>query len=1566
MNLLRMVFFALLAGTASGQAPVDDEDKAYQVLKKRLLDKEEAASLPEDLESAIQSLSGRETHEIDPLLEGILRAHPGNWRLHLGVAMAFDKIPHYGGMVEGKFVRGVTDEWKADPLLNVEERDRVRAIQVLLSVRETASRDPSIEETGVIFLWLAHFLGMGRVGGAVWRLHDLTDLKALPESGDPRGFTLQVNWDAGAWRGPTEELDFYSIPPSFEAAKNDGERWRWALQEAARIDPSLADTVLTERLELLERVFDPRAAGEKAWLLGSTDDPTGRVIQSLKEDETLVWSADGIRRIQLPAEHNPLEILKQTKDHGALAQRFQDRGQYARAAECWKKLEGGEADPGADGLRQVTGSLGQLVDPGTFKGKRKALAFRYRNARHVTFVARPVDLPALTEDLLTYLRSPAFEGQEPWNGEGDPLPVKGELEAFLGEPAGTWERSLDPAPDHRDRVIWFEVPLEKPGCYWVTATVDGGQVSGAPWWIPELAIVQTELVDKVHYFVADALTGEPVARAVLSFSGFTPDPDEPGAKLKQASFEKSTDDTGQMTVGRQEQPLETMQWLIQARAPDGRRAALLGIPQIRPVHPPLETAYPDLFVVTDRPFYFPGQVVHLAGWYREAGYEDSAESDLAGKERTLSIHQYGGNLKWEEMTVTTDAFGGFEASWQISPVKGAVDWDSSWGISVDGTGTGAGFEILSGERPGLAVRVEMPAGVRFRGEALKARVRAEDEQGWPVPGVRVRLTVVQSREEQPWYPARPLDWLHGAGSSFQGDEVTGWPGWARWGTPALRPPYSKPIPSELLRDQEILLGDDGTFVLPVDTGALDLPRDGSHIIVAAQVLDPSRTWRPGSASVLVVPEPFRVAVWTTSGQVTAGETAEVQVQAAIADGTPVTGAGKLEVLTLREDPERSAETSLHRIDITLGPDGRAVARLPALGVGQYRLACQVTDGHGQTREGGTVITVEGVGLDPAAVQYDAFHLVPDHHGFQPGKTAGIRFDRRREGGAMLLFLRSKNESDFSAEPQLVHFEGKSTRVSIPLGKELVPSMLIDGLTVMDGEVHTVSKELAVLPENRLLHVDLNTPGKPGVVVLKVTDEHGKPCSGTAVVSVYDEVLDDPERNEPPDIRKQFLNETQNGADLSQTVRTSLLQSFRLKGADAAPVSMVERGWFDQLVPPEGELPAGPPGAGTPEFSGTEWRGDESSPSAMYFGSVEAGRRWSEDQQRKERKMSQSARGPSARWRSMRDREEDQLHWSAGLTVPSSGTVEIPLTLPGRVATWKVQAWVMGQGTRVGQAVTRITVRKDLTLRMRGPRISAGESEGVVEAFVESTLDHPVSVGVELSVRGKSLALAGGEASRTVEVPPGGEVRVEWRMKILEEGPATLTVQATAGDLNDRLETDFLVRSPGGKLTLGPPEDPPASESIALRADNGGWLKVCDQCLEGTEGQPRYALVVTGEGEEPPEDAWFVPARLADGRVTLRHMTTGGMAAVCTGCIPGSSYPGMVLTADQSAKGGIPPSEARFRMVPLGEGKWALQAFDGNYASRCNSCAPSEFEDTVSTHATDSGDPSSQWQVIEKK
>ena len=133
---------------------------------------------------------------------------------------------------------------------------------------------------------------------------------------------------------------------------------------------------------------------------------------------------------------------------------------------------------------------------------------------------------------------------------------------------------------------------------------------------------------------------------------------------------------------------------------------------------------------------------------------------------------------------------------------------------------------------------------------------------------------------------------------------------------------------------------------------------------------------------------------------------------------------------------------------------------------------------------------------------------------------------------------------------------------------------------------------------------------------------------------------------------------------------------------------------------------------------------------------------------------------------------------------------------------------MGQGTRVGQGVTDVVTRKDLIIRLQAPRFFVQTDEVVLSAVVHNYLKTKKKVQVALELDGKCLELipegdkmspkpghpvmlnTGKMHNEPVEVEANGEARVDWRVKVLEEGEAVVRMKALTDEESDAMEQKF--------------------------------------------------------------------------------------------------------------------------------------------------------------------------------
>ncbi len=103
---------------------------------------------------------------------------------------------------------------------------------------------------------------------------------------------------------------------------------------------------------------------------------------------------------------------------------------------------------------------------------------------------------------------------------------------------------------------------------------------------------------------------------------------------------------------------------------------------------------------------------------------------------------------------------------------------------------------------------------------------------------------------------------------------------------------------------------------------------------------------------------------------------------------------------------------------------------------------------------------------------------------------------------------------------------------------------------------------------------------------------------------------------------------------------------------------------------------------------------------------------------------------------------DTAYWNPSLTTDKDGIAEISLTMPENLTAWKVKVWAMGHGTKVGQAETIVTTKKDLLVRLQAPRFFTQKDEVVLSANVHNYLKKEKKVRVVLELGGGTLAALG--------------------------------------------------------------------------------------------------------------------------------------------------------------------------------------------------------------------------------
>ena len=150
---------------------------------------------------------------------------------------------------------------------------------------------------------------------------------------------------------------------------------------------------------------------------------------------------------------------------------------------------------------------------------------------------------------------------------------------------------------------------------------------------------------------------------------------------------------------------------------------------------------------------------------------------------------------------------------------------------------------------------------------------------------------------------------------------------------------------------------------------------------------------------------------------------------------------------------------------------------------------------------------------------------------------------------------------------------------------------------------------------------------------------------------------------------------------------------------------------------------------------------------------------------------------------------DTALWVGALETDADGTALVKLDMPENLTTWRIKVWAMGGGTRVGQGATDVITRKDFILRLQAPRFFVQTDQIVLSAVVHNYLKSAKTAKVSLETD-PAILKPMGETTQSVEVPAGGEKRIDWWVEVVDEGEAKVLMKALTDEDSDAMEQTF--------------------------------------------------------------------------------------------------------------------------------------------------------------------------------
>ena len=1392
---------------------------AYEGFRKLALDPgDDPRLVGHDMDMAIQSLRNLgDLDQVDAFREEVIGVHGQNWRLLQSAAESYLNVEHYGFIVAGKFERG--NKRGGGQVMNATARDRGRAMQLMVQAMPLVNQDEDHAGAADFYLSLARILLNNAGYSEAWRLQALTNLAELPDYDEGWYFS---RGDVGAPVGPDGNPIYYQASKTFEDAASDGERWRWALNQALEMSAQKLNAVRWELAMFCQSQFGEQTMAYYGYWFGrgpASDDDKDEsgtyALNTLAEDETIARLATGIKRFKLPDEFNYLKILQKISDEpqtgygpeslDGLAQIFENRRQYVRASEVWRRAIK-EYGPGSDNYRQrrleqIVGNWGRFENATVqVAAKGATIEFRFRNGKEVHFEAHQIRVGKLLDDVKAYLKSnpPQLDWEKLNIGDlGYRLVQKNQQEYLEDKQAAKWDLELEPREAHFDKRITVTTPLQKAGAYLVTARMEDGNTSQIVVWLSDTVIVKKPLAGKTYCYVADAATGKPIPKANVEFFGYRQRQvgNTNRYTVDTTNFAEFTDADGQVMVGSQDEQNQ-YQWVITARTNKGRFAHL-GFTNIwNAQYYDQEYEATKVFTITDRPVYRPKQTVKFKFWVRHAKYDQEEESSFANQSFMVEIHNPQGE-KVLEKQYQADAYGGFDGEYEL-PVDAQL---GMYQIFVVNQGGGS-FRVEEYKKPEYEVTVTAPTEPVMLGEKITASIEAKYFFGAPVTQAKVKYKVLRTSYSERWYPLAPWDWFYGRGYWWFGYDAAWYPGWKEWG--CMRPiPWwwgQGYQPPEEVANVEVPIGADGKVSVEIDTSvAKELHPDEDHQYqLVAEVVDESRRTIVGQGTVKVARKPFKVFAWVDRGYYRVGDAVRAHFDAHTLNDKPVEGQGKLTLYRVTYAKNEPVEREVRSWDLDTNAQGTATQQLKASAAGQYRLSYKLTDAQGHEIEGAYLFTVMGEGFDGADFRFNHIELIPDKREYQSGEKVQLQINTDRVGSTVLLFVRPAN--GVYLPPQVVRLEGKSTLAEIEVTKKDMPNFFVEAVTIASGQLFSETKEIVVPPEKRILNVAVEPssreykPGEPAEVKVTLTDFFGKPFVGSTVMAIYDKSVEYISGgSNVPEIKDFFWKWRRSHYPQTE----SNLSWYFYNLVKSGDLAMGDLGVFGGSVADELSEEAAPASGNDKAATGAVEKGrmapmaSTAAPGRPGNAMMAEGKQMANLAGQPGGPAPDGGGGADLVQPTVRSNFADTALWAGSLTTDGDGTATVKLDMPENLTTWKVKCWGLGHGTKVGEGEVEVITRKNLILRLQAPRFFVQKDEVVLSANVHNYLAEAKQVQVVLELEGPTLEPLG-DLVQTVQIAAGAEQRVDWRVKVVQEGEALLRMKALTSEESDAMEMRFPV------------------------------------------------------------------------------------------------------------------------------------------------------------------------------
>ena len=710
--------------------------------------------------------------------------------------------------------------------------------------------------------------------------------------------------------------------------------------------------------------------------------------------------------------------------------------------------------------------------------------------------------------------------------------------------------------------------------------------------------------------------------------------------------------------------------------------------------------------------------------------KDEKGYKLAGRNKVTAILEEPNGTKKKSVDLTLSEFGTVSGSFELEEECPLGNWRIRF--NTKGANGYALFRVEEYKKPEYEVTIDAGNTQYHLGEKIAATVSAKYFYGEPVKNAEVTYKVFRSHRY--WYFRSPGSWEwfydNGYRRSYYG--------------------YNRNLVSQGTGK----LDENGQLKLEIATEKMDNDNRDAHVYdysIMATVRDESRRNIDGSGQTIVSSHDFNVHLRTDKYVYPVDAIAEINIFTRKYDGSSIATQGNL-VLYDAVWNSTKKDYDLTRISsqaASTDAQGEGKARVKLSKAGYIFIRYETADKYDNVINSRNSVYVSSRDFRGKLEGSGGFNIIADKDYYKAGDTAKIMITNP-EGQAYAWVTLEANRL---LDSRVVKLEKGMTLVEMKVDSSWQPNVFVKALAFSKFQVFKKQIEVKVPPVEKFAQVTLipgkqeYKPGEKGSYKVVVKDHNGQPLQGEFSIGVIDASLDYFGTDRTPDIRKHFY-----GQKRYDNIRIDGSWEFRFRSGRAE-----ELGLTDGAV-------------------------------AMQKSAAPAMEEAMDDESKVKSKRERSKGGANQPAKVRKDFKDSAL-WLAQVVTDANGEGTVEITWPDNLTRWRAVSRVVTRDTIVGAGQVSVVTRKNLLVRLQTPRFLVQGDKATISLNIHNYLKSAKTATVDFKVEG--LKILNGE-KKQVNIPSGGETRVDIEVLAMNPGEAKITGSALTDEESDAMQLSLPV------------------------------------------------------------------------------------------------------------------------------------------------------------------------------